>query len=85
MMPPRVRQIIEKVAARTGVSVRELLGERTTRRVAFARQRAMFAIRHGVKINGQMPTSPQIGAWLGGRDHTTILHGLRRHEERRAA
>jgi chromosomal replication initiation ATPase DnaA len=25
---------------------------------------------------------PQIGAWLGGRHHTTILHAVRAHEKR---
>jgi chromosomal replication initiator protein len=28
---------------------------------------------------------PQIGRALGGRDHTTVMHGVRKHESRMLA
>jgi chromosomal replication initiation ATPase DnaA len=30
-------------------------------------------------------STPQIGRALGNRDHTTVLHGIKRHEKRLAA
>jgi chromosomal replication initiator protein len=57
----------------------DLLSERRTRAVARPRQAAMYLAK-------QMTTRslPDIGRRFGGRDHTTVLHAVRRIEELRA-
>ena len=77
--PDRVALAIGLAARAHGVSVREILGRRRTRKVSFARFEAMARIR-ALNFNGRTPSLPQIGAWLG-RDHTSVLNGLRRHAE----
>ncbi|MBN1873967.1 MAG: chromosomal replication initiator protein DnaA [Anaerolineae bacterium] len=66
-------QIINAVAAYYGLSTDELCGVRRSRRVAQPRQVAMYLIREETESS-----FPQIGAHLGGRDHTTILYGYER-------
>ena len=67
---PEPRQILETVAGQYGVSTESLIGKLRDRKTATARQVAMYLIRE----NGQYRLS-DIGDMLGGRDHTTILHG----------
>jgi hypothetical protein len=43
-----------------------------------ARFEAMYRVRTEIKIAGSEPSLPQIGKWFG-RDHTTVLHALRRY------
>ena len=47
-----------------------LLGRERSRQVALPRQVAMYLLREEGNIS-----LPQIGAFLGGRDHTTIMYG----------
>jgi len=64
------QQIVSAVARHYSLSEAELLGRSRKRVVSVPRQLAMFLIRE------ETDTSlPQIGDILGGRDHTTILHG----------
>jgi len=67
-----VKTIITVVAEVFGVSVGEMLSDRRFRNLTSARQVAAHLI-HEVTSR----SLPQIGADLGGRDHTTILHALR--------
>lgn len=49
------------------------------------REAALVACRQEICWQIKKETSwslPQIGRFLGGRDHTTILHSIRRHEGR---
>ena len=71
--------IIREVAAAHGLSVADLTGPRHIHRFVLARHEAMWRCRHET---GQ--SFPQIGRALGGRDHSTIWHGVRAHEQRRA-
>lgn len=48
------------------------------RKVAWAR---FAAIKLMVEVSDEKPSSGQIGLFLGGRDHTTILSGLKRANE----
>lgn len=73
---PRMDAIIAPIAERHGVHVRDIKGPYRTRNVAYARFEAMHALM-GVGVW----SSITVGQYLGGRDHTTVLHGVRRHEE----
>nr|HID14208.1 chromosomal replication initiator protein DnaA [Anaerolineae bacterium] len=66
-------QIMEAVAHHFGVEVPALQGRSRSRAVARPRQIAMYLIREETGAS-----LPQIGAVLGGRDHTTVLYGCER-------
>ena len=63
-------EIIATVAKFYGLKVEDLTGKKRHRSVVRPRQIAMFLARE--ETNASLP---QIGRALGGRDHTTILHG----------
>jgi len=63
-------QILRAVARHYSLSEAELMGRSRKRVVSVPRQLAMFLIREETDAS-----LPQIGDILGGRDHTTILHG----------
>lgn len=63
-----------------GVSRTELTGASRNRRIVFARQFVMYWARRKVGLS-----LPQIGRRLGGRDHTTVLHGCQRYVDKRKA
>jgi hypothetical protein len=65
--------VLDVVARVSGVPVGDLLGAGRTRHVSAARQVAMYALR---EVRGF--SYPAIGQALGGRDHTTAMHGIER-------
>ena len=67
---PPLEKILEVVALHYGVSCEDLRGRSRVVRVAEPRQVAMYLMREESEAS-----FPQIGITLGGRDHTTILHG----------
>ncbi len=69
--------VLEAVIRQGGATLRELCSRDRSRRVATLRHVAMFL---GRKLTGL--TLVEIGAHLGGRDHTTVLYGVQRIEER---
>jgi chromosomal replication initiator protein len=74
-----VDDIQKATAEYYGLKQADLLSERRTRSVARPRQAAMWLAK-------QLTTRslPDIGRRFGGRDHTTVLHAVRRIEELRA-
>ena len=66
-------QIIQTVAAYYQLETAALIGPRRNKKVALARQVAMYLARAETKAS-----LPQIGQALGGRDHTTVMHGCKR-------
>ncbi len=66
-------QIVEQVAHHFRVQVPALQGRSRSRTIARPRQVAMYLIREETGAS-----LPQIGALLGGRDHTTVLYGCER-------
>ena len=69
------RDIIDHVARKHGVSVREILNHNRIPNVVAARQEAMRLVYStGLKLG-------QVGI-IFGRDHSTVLHGIRRAEAR---
>ncbi|MBM3190174.1 MAG: chromosomal replication initiator protein DnaA, partial [Chloroflexi bacterium] len=63
-------EIIAIVAGHFGLTPEDLTGRRRTQDIALARQVAMYLARELTE-----ESYPQIGKALGGRDHTTVLHG----------
>jgi chromosomal replication initiator protein len=63
-------QVIAAVCRHYQVSLEALCSSNRSRTVAFPRQMAMYLARTETDAS-----FPQIGAELGNRDHTTIIHG----------
>lgn len=76
---PSMVDLAQAVAQGYGVTVADLRGPCRRVRMNVARQDLM----HRIYATGRFSMT-QIGRFLGGRDHTTILNGIRRHEARQA-
>jgi len=71
--------IIRTVAEHYGVPVRDLMGKRRTKSIAYPRQICMFLAR---KLTSH--SLEEIGGYFGGRDHTTVMYAydkIRRETE----
>lgn len=55
-----------------GVSMAEVKGVSRARRIVFPRQ----VIIHAIKTERPNLSFPQVGNWMGHRDHTTALHSV---------
>ena len=75
-----IRRIIAVVARFHGISVNDLKSDRRTANVVRPRQVAMYLAKQLT-----LGSLPAIGRLLGDRDHTTVLHAVRRIEARLAA
>jgi len=62
---------VEHVAEYYGLTVADLTGRRRTADIARARQVAMYLLREENSLS-----LPSIGEYLGGRDHSTVSHGV---------
>lgn len=71
-----VEEIQRKVAEHYNVRLSDLIGPKRVRTLARPRQIAMY-------LSKQLTSRslPEIGRRFGGRDHTTIMHGIRKIEE----
>ncbi len=67
---PSPETLLEAAALYFGISIADLTGRSRTARIALQRQIVMYLIREETSAS-----LPQIGALLGGRDHTTVIHG----------
>ena len=72
---PDARQVQEAVAARLELSVDAILSPRRTAGVARARQLAMYLTRELTDLS-----LPAIAEAFNRRDHTTVLHAIRKVE-----
>ena len=57
-----------------------MIGPKRVRTFALPRQLAMYLSKHMTSRS-----LPEIGRRFGGRDHTTVMHGVRRIDELRVA
>lgn len=72
----KIEDIQRVVAKHYNVSKQDLLSSRRTRSIVWPRQIAMFLAKT------MTPRSlPEIGRRFGGRDHTTVLHAVRKVED----
>ena len=74
-----VEEIQRKVSEHYNIRLSDMIGPKRLRTYARPRQIAMF-------LSKQLTSRslPEIGRRFGGRDHTTVMHGVRRIEELRA-
>jgi chromosomal replication initiator protein len=75
-----IEEIQRKVAEHYNIRLSDMIGPKRVRTIARPRQVAMYLCKH-------MTTRslPEIGRRFGGRDHTTIMHGIRKVEELKGA
>ncbi|MEM8870319.1 MAG: chromosomal replication initiator protein DnaA [Pseudomonadota bacterium] len=73
-----IEEIIRKVADHYNVRHADLLGPRRSRAISRPRQVAMFLAK-----NLTTKSLPEIGRRFGNRDHTTVIHAIRKIEELR--
>lgn len=64
-------QIIERVAALYNLETDEMTGPKRDKDIVLPRQIAMYLMREELGLS-----YPRIGQELGGRDHTTAMHGI---------
>lgn len=74
-----LRDVVAQVAAEFGVSVLDIKSERRGRHLCKARLKFYWRAARETKHS-----YPEIGRFCGGRDHTTVLYGIRVHEKRMA-
>lgn len=67
---PSLERVIEVVCHYYGVTLADLASASRKRSIAYPRQIAMYMARSETDAS-----LPQIGTYLGGRDHTTIMYG----------
>lgn len=69
-------EIAETVAAHFDLPAAAITGRARAQRIARPRQIAMYLCRQHTPLS-----FPDIARALGGKDHTTVIHGVRRIEE----
>jgi len=75
-MLPAWRRILREVAAKHGLTVDEVRGQQQGRKNAKARQEFYYRCSKETTLS-----KAGIGRKLG-KDHTTVIHGIRQHEAR---
>ena len=75
-----IEQIQKRVAEHFNIKLAEMSSARRARTVARPRQVAMYLAKQLTQRS-----LPEIGRKFGNRDHTTVMHAVRRIEELRAA
>lgn len=73
--PPVVQTIKDIVCLQAGLTAVELVSDRRSRTVSWPRFIAMDMCRKYSTLS-----LPRIGHMFGGKDHTSVMHGLRRCE-----
>ena len=71
-----IEDIQKRVAAHFNVRLADMFSERRSRSVARPRQVAMYLAKQLTQRS-----LPEIGRKFGGRDHTTVMHAVRKVEE----
>ena len=71
-----IEEIQRKVAEHYNIRLSDLIGPKRVRNIARPRQVAMYLAKQLT-----LRSLPEIGRRFGGRDHTTIMHGVRKIEE----
>jgi chromosomal replication initiator protein len=72
--------VLKGTAKYFGMTVKELISDGRTEDLVYPRQIAMYLANTVVKAS-----TPRIGYYMGNRDHTTVIHGIRKIKGRLAA
>lgn len=72
--------IIDEICKKHKISLPEIRGNQRSREVVAARFEAYYRLSTETKFS-----LPQIGRLLGGKDHTSVLHGIRKYKLRMEA
>ncbi|MBO9395078.1 chromosomal replication initiator protein DnaA [Shimia sp. R9_2] len=75
-----VEEIQRKVAEHYNIRLSDMIGPKRVRTFARPRQVAMYLCKQLTSRS-----LPEIGRRFGGRDHTTVMHGVKRIEELRSS
>lgn len=78
-VPDDVAKIMAEVAVAHSLTIASLRAKTNERKVSNARHEAMYRIR-----NEGGYSSPQIGQFFGGMDHTTVLYACAAYSRRKA-
>jgi hypothetical protein len=73
-----MREIMDQTADKYGCTILDLKSARRTRKYTQARFECYWRARRETALS-----LPQIGRLMGGRDHTTVLHGCKKYEKLR--
>ncbi len=73
------KRIILETCNKHNISYNEIISNRRATNIVWARQEAMWRMKTETSMS-----YPAIGKRFGGKDHTTVLHSVRKHEERLA-
>jgi chromosomal replication initiator protein len=65
------KQVIEQIASFYDLQVDDLLGPKRDKNISTPRQVSMYLMREELSLS-----YPKIAQSLGGRDHTTVMHGV---------
>jgi hypothetical protein len=74
---PTWKRIAIEVAAKHGVPMTDLLSQRRNKNAVLARHECFWRCKQETLLS-----LPQIGRLFKRKDHTTVLHGIRKHEQR---
>ncbi len=79
LAPPSWKVIVKLVSLRWAVREFDVVGPSRQEVVCAARGHAMALV-----MSHRQLSYPQVGQLFGGRDHSTVIHLVRKHEEREA-
>ena len=74
---PTMKDVLRLTAERFGVEVADLTGKGRRQELVTPRQIAMYLIREHTQHS-----LPEIGAFFGGRDHSTVLYAVKKVQDR---
>jgi chromosomal replication initiator protein len=67
------KKVIQAVAQYFSIETSDLLGKKRIKELVYPRQLVMYFLREKLS-----QSFPQIGDALGGKDHTTVMHGVKK-------
>ena len=76
LRPVSSKQIVEKVAKYYNLPVKEMCGKSRVANIKTARQVAMFILSKELSLS-----TNKIAAEVGVKDHTTVMHGIKKIEK----
>ena len=77
VIPAYAKSVITSVAEAAKITYEEIVGEVRARVFVYPRHLAMWLLYKSGRYS-----TPRIGGFFGGKDHTTVIHAIRKTEER---